>query len=98
MARAIIGTQLSHRSRERCLAKSAALAAFVLTVGFMLWIGVLSDSSGNLRMPGLGSIFYVAAVIGVAAFLAYTDRNEDSTGKNSNHKPGYKGRRNATAK
>ena len=50
----------------------------------MLWIGVLADPkdpSGNLRMPGLGSIFYVAAVIGAAAFLAYTDRNRDFAGR-----------------
>ncbi len=67
MARTIMGTRLSHRPQERDLAKFVAVAAFVLIVGFMLWIGVLSSGS-------LGSILYVAAVIGVAAFLAYTDR------------------------
>jgi len=36
----------------------------------MLWMGVLSDPSGKLGMPGMGSIFYVAAVTAVAAFLA----------------------------
>jgi hypothetical protein len=54
----------------------------------MLWIGVLSDPSGRLRMPGMGSIIYVAAVIGVAAFLAYADRNRDSAGKNRKFRPG----------
>ena len=46
----------------------------------------------------MGSILYVVAVIGVATFLAYADRNRDSTGKNRKFRPGYKGRRNATAK
>jgi hypothetical protein len=58
------------------------MAAFVLIIGFMLWIGVLSDPSGKLRAPSVGSICYVVAVIGVAAFLAYCDRDRDSTGKN----------------
>jgi hypothetical protein len=64
----------------------------------MLWIGALSDPSGKLRMPGMGSIFYVAAVIGVAAFLAYADRNRHSAGKSRKLRPGYKARRNATDK
>ena len=74
------------------------MAAFVLTIGFMLWIGVLSDPSGKLRTPSVGSICYVVAVIGVAAFLAYSDRDRDSTGKNRKVRPEYRGRRNATAK
>jgi hypothetical protein len=51
-------------------------------MGLILWLGVLSDPSGKLRPPGTGSILYVASVIGVAAYLAYTDRGRDSTGKN----------------
>ena len=103
MARVSIGTRLSYRSQERRFAKSVAFprwatVPFVLIVGLMLWIGVLSDPSGKLRMPGIGSIFYVAAVIGVALFLAYADRNRDSAGKNRKLTPGHKGRRNATAK
>jgi hypothetical protein len=65
--------------------------AFVLIVGFMLWIGVLSDPSGKLRMPGMGSIFYVAAVIGVAAFLAYADRNRDSAERTASSDQDIKG-------
>ena len=40
---------------------------FLLIVGLILWIGVL-------QIPGIDSIAYVAAVIAIAAFLAYADR------------------------
>jgi hypothetical protein len=46
-----------------------------MIIGFVLWMGVISDPSGKLRTPSIGSIFYVAAVIGVAAFLAHSDRH-----------------------
>jgi drug/metabolite transporter (DMT)-like permease len=87
MARARAGTRLSHRSRDRRLVKPASFPRwitipFVLIMGLILWLGVLSDPSGKLRPPGTGSILYVASVIGVAAYLAYTDRGRDSTGKN----------------
>lgn len=103
MARVSTGRRLSYRSQERRFAKSVAFprwitVPFVLIIGLMLWIGVLSDPSGKLAMPGIGSIFYVVAVIAVAAFLAYTDRNGDSSGKNRKFRPGYRGRRNATAR
>jgi|SRR5579871_1210940 len=103
MARAGIGTRLSYRSQERRFAKSATFPLwitipFILIIGLILWLGVLSDALGNLRKPGIGSIFYLVAVICVAAFLAYSDRNRDSAGKNRKDKPGHKGRRNATAK
>lgn len=88
MARVSAGTRLSYRSQERRFAKSVAFPVwitipFVLIIGLILWLGVLSDPSGKLRMPGIGSIFYVAAVICVAAFLAYSDLKRDSAGKNS---------------
>jgi hypothetical protein len=103
MARVSPGTRLSYRAAERRFARSVGfnrwiMAAFVLIIGFMLWIGVLSDPSGKLRAPSVGSICYVVAVIGVAAFLAYSDRDRDSTGKNRKVRPEYRGRRNATAK
>jgi drug/metabolite transporter (DMT)-like permease len=103
MARVSLGTRLSYRSQQRRFAKSVAFPLwitipFVLIIGLILWLGVLSDPSGKLRRPGIGSIFYVAAVIGVAAFLAYTDRNRDSAGKNRKDKRGYKRDRHATAK
>ena len=103
MARINLGTRLSNRSQERRFTKSVAFprwitVPFVLLVGFMLWIGVLADPSGKLRMPGIGSIFYVVVVIGVAAFLAYADRNRDSAGKNRKFRPVHQARRNATAK
>lgn len=95
--------RLSYRSRERRFAKSVAFprwftVPFALIIGLMLWLGVLSDPSGHLRTPRTGAILYVVAVIGVAAFLAYADRNRDSTGKNGNVGPGYKGRRKLPAK
>ncbi len=40
---------------------------FILVIGLILWMGVLS-------MPGIDSIMYVAVVIGVVALLAYADR------------------------
>jgi hypothetical protein len=49
-------------------------ALFILTIGLILWIGVLSNSSGLLTMPGTDAILYVAAVICVAALLAWADR------------------------
>jgi len=103
MARISTGTRLSHHARERRFARDVQfprwiLAAFVLIIGFMLWMGVLSDPSGKLGMPGIGSIFYVAAVTAVAAFLAYADRNRDSAGKSGRIRAGYRTRRNITAK
>jgi hypothetical protein len=70
---------------------------FTLIIGLILWLGVLADPSGRLEKPGAGSILYVIAVVGVAVFLAYTDRDGDSSRKNRKHRPAYKGRRNAPA-
>jgi hypothetical protein len=47
---------------------------FILIIGLILWYGVLSDASGHLKAPGPDSILYLAAVIFMAAFLAYRDR------------------------
>ena len=47
---------------------------FILIIGLILWIGVLSDSSGHLNVPDADSILYVVAVIGVVILLAYADR------------------------
>ncbi len=47
---------------------------FILIIGSILWIGVLSDSSGHLAVPDADSILYVVAVIGVVILLAYADR------------------------
>lgn len=103
MARVSAGTRLSYRSQERRFAKSASFplwitVPFILIIGLILWLGVLADPSGHLRMPGAGSILYLVAVIGVAVFLAYADRNGDSFEKNHRYKPGYKRRRDANAK
>src|SRR5580704_9915292 len=103
MARLTAGTRRSHRSRARRFVKSASFprwitVSFVLIIGIMLWLGVLSDPSGELRMPGKGSILYVGAVIGLAAYLAYADSSRDSAGKNRRLRTGNIGRRSATAK
>jgi len=96
-------TRLSDRALMRRFAASAKFPRWItvpctLIVGLILWLGVLADPSGHLRTPGAGSILYVVAVIGVAAFLAYTDRKGDSSGKNRKHGLGSKRRRDATAK
>jgi len=48
---------------------------FILVIGLILWVGVLSDSSGD-------SVLYVVAVIGVVLLLAYADRRRNRAGKN----------------
>jgi len=103
MARVGIGTKISYRSQERRFAKSVAFPRWIaipsiLIVGFMLWLAVLADPSGNLRTPGMGSIFYVVAVVGLAALLAPTDRNGDPSREHRKYRPGFKERPNATAK
>jgi hypothetical protein len=100
MARVRAGRQRSHRSRARRFVESASFprwitVPFVLIMGLLLWLGVLSDPSGKLRTPGMGSILYVAIVIGVAGYLAYADRSRDSTGRIRRLRSGYVGRRSA---
>jgi hypothetical protein len=87
----------------RHLPKSARLTQwftipFILVIGLVLWVGVLSDPSGHLRTPSLGPILYVAAVIGVATFLALTDRNGDSSEKDRQYPPRKERGRNATTR
>ena len=72
-----------YRSRERRFVESAPFprwitAPVVLIIGLMLWLEVLSDPSGKLRMPGVGSILFLGAVVGAAAFLAYARRDTGS--------------------
>ena len=64
------------RFRSRSLSLWFA-AAFVLIVGLILWIGVFSDGSGHLTMPGTDGIAYVATVIFVVGALAYWDRRRN---------------------
>jgi hypothetical protein len=54
---------------------------FILIIGLILWIGVLSDSSGHLTVPDEDSILYVVAVVGVVILLAYADRRRSLSGK-----------------
>jgi hypothetical protein len=93
------GKRLSPRSQDRRLAKSVKvprpiIVGVLLLIAFVLWMAVIADPAGNLPMPGLGSVLYAAAVIGVAALLAYIDRRRDADGKSYSHK----GHRKAAAK
>ena len=54
---------------------------FILIVGLIIWVGVLSDSTGSFTGPDLDSILYVVAVIGVVLLLAYADRRRNGAGK-----------------
>lgn len=74
------------------------MIAFVLVIGYILWAGVLSDPSGHLSTPSVGSILYTAAVFAVASLLAYTDQNRDSASKNQKSKSGHKTHPNTNAK
>ena len=71
--------------------------SFVLIIGLILYVGVLSDSSGHLVIPAIGSIFYVAAVIGTAARLAYIDRRRDDSRPHSGAPTGDRDRPNGVA-
>ena len=59
---------------------------FITIIGLILWLGVLSDSSGYPVVPGAGSILYVSEVICVAALLAYADRKRDAYGRDESKK------------
>jgi hypothetical protein len=103
MLRTRVGVRLPYRSQPRRLAKSTSFprwitVPFVLIIGLMLWLGVLSDPSGKLATPGIGSVLYVAGVIGVAAFLAYADRNRNTGKRDWTLRDGFKRRRTATHK
>jgi len=103
MARTRRGTRLSYRAQQQRFAKSLEFPRWItipsiLIISLMLWLGALADPSGHLGKPGIGSILYVVAVTGVAAFLAYTDRNENSSEQYRKGRPRYKRCRNATAR
>ena len=73
-------TRARNRRRKRRFAECVefprwVVAAGVLLIGLILLLGALADDSGKLRMPGAGSVLYLAAVIGVAAVLFYPRRS-----------------------
>ena len=75
-----------NRRRRRRFTESVefpgwVVAAGVLLIGFVLLLGALADDSGKLRMPGAGSVLYMAAVIGVAAVLLHSRRSRHSPAK-----------------
>jgi hypothetical protein len=71
--------------------------SFVLIIGLILYVGVFADSSGGITIPGTGSIIYVAAVIAIAALLAYVDRQRDASGKDPGTTTGDKDRHGGVA-
>jgi hypothetical protein len=89
MSRVHRETGLSSRSSKGRLSRTVPFPGwitipFIMIIGLILWVGVLSDSSGRLTMPGTGAILYVAVVIGVASLLAYRDRKRNIAGKGKN--------------
>jgi hypothetical protein len=65
----------SHRAQLRRFAKSVRFPRWIvviaaLFIGLVLWLVVVSDRTGHLLKLRLGSIFYLAIVMGVAALLA----------------------------
>ena len=71
--------------------------SFILIIGLILYVGVLSDSSGRLTIPAAGSIVYIAAVIATAAVLAYVDRKGKDMPRHPGGETGDKGSRNGIA-
>jgi len=57
------------------------LAIVVLLVGFALLVAGLSEPSGELKKPGLGAYIYIAAVVGLAAYLLFAHQKGHSVGK-----------------
>ena len=49
----------------------------VLIIGFVFWLGAVSDNTGKLLKLGIGSILYFAAIAGMAACSLYagSERN-----------------------
>ena len=97
MSRVHRKTGLSSRSSKDRLSATVRFPRwitipFIMIIGLILWVGVLSDSSGRLTMPGTVAILYVAAVIGVASLLAYTDRKRNIADKNSKARTGSRTR------
>jgi hypothetical protein len=70
---------MSGGSRKRSFAKTAEfprwiVAATILLIGIMLLLGALSDASGRLRIPGVGSALYLSLIIAIAAVIIYSGR------------------------
>jgi hypothetical protein len=51
----------------------------VVSIALILWIGVLTDSSGSRATPD--TVLYVAGVILIVAFLARADRKRSGVGR-----------------
>jgi len=48
------------------------VALGVLIIGFMLFLGAISDAAGNLTRPGVVGFIYLAALISLAVYLFYS--------------------------
>lgn len=90
-------TRLSYRAQLRRFARSAPFprwitVPFISIIGLILWLAVTSDPFGRFATPGMGSILYLVLVVGVAALLAYPERDEDSGGKDHKSRSAHKRR------
>jgi hypothetical protein len=70
---------MSAGSRKRSFEKTVEfprwiVAASILLIGIMLLLGALSDASGRLKIPGVGSAFYLSLIIAIAAIVIYSCR------------------------
>jgi uncharacterized membrane protein len=86
MSRSKTRATLSSRVRKRRFIETVEfprglLTIVVLLVGFVLLVAGLSEPSGELKKPGLGAYIYIAAVVGVAAYLLFAHRKGHSVGK-----------------
>jgi hypothetical protein len=64
---------------RRSFAESAEFPRWIIATGgvlvaFILWLAVFSDASGMVKLPGPGSIVYMAVVLCFAVFLIYLAR------------------------
>ena len=81
MSRSKTAARPSSRARKRSFAESAEfprgiLALVILLVGFVLLVAALSDAAGKLARPGIGTYFYIAALIAIVAIVGFVDRKK----------------------
>ncbi len=64
------------RARKRSFAESVefprwVVSVSVLIIGFVFWMGAVTDDTGKLLRVGIGTLLYFAAVAAPAAFSLY---------------------------
>jgi hypothetical protein len=88
---------VSFRPRKRSFAASVefprwVVSASVLIIGFVFWLGAVSDSTGKPLKLGVGSLLYFAAVLGTAALSLYAKPPRTSRRAPYNHRMRYRSR------